>query len=74
MGTKSPTLSTLIKIGDALGVSVSDLLKEQDEKMELDTARYFARTVESLDKSDKAFVLKQFQETVYHLCRSKKSR
>lgn len=56
---KTPSLSTVVRLANALGVPVAGLLSEE--------AEYTSSLLDRLNDRDREFALRQFRELVEHL-------
>ncbi|HET6454425.1 MAG TPA: helix-turn-helix transcriptional regulator [Armatimonadota bacterium] len=57
IGKRTPSLRTLARLDQALGVSISDLVAIEGEKNKLDLADFISRSLGNLDKDQSEFVL-----------------
>lgn len=67
MAVKTPSVSTLLAIDDALELDVSELLSSGKKHAWVDSAQEIGRIMQSLGKEDSQFVLDQFIATVSHM-------
>lgn len=65
IGDKTPSLSTLAKLADALGTSVSELLADETSTGEI--TDYISHLLGSLDGANREFAIRQFRALVEHL-------
>jgi transcriptional regulator with XRE-family HTH domain len=63
---KTPSLSTIVRLANALEVPVADLLYEE--------AGHSGSLLDQLDEQDREFALRQFHDLVEHLHESKDPR
>jgi len=66
IGDKTPSLSTLAKLANALGTSVSELLADQRHDTD-ELVDYISHLVGDLDETNRAFAMEQFRKLVEHL-------
>lgn len=61
-GERTPSITTLVKLANALGASVSDLLDEGRDGETADLVDYVSQLLADLPEQDQQFLLRQFQE------------
>lgn len=66
LGLKIPSLSTTVRLANALGMEVSDILAGEDAKW-IDEAQELAFALRSLPDSEAEFLLKQFRMLMEHI-------
>jgi transcriptional regulator with XRE-family HTH domain len=66
IGDKTPSLSTLVKLADALGMSVTDLLADEISTAD-DLADYVSHLLSNLDEDNRQFAMGQLRALVEHL-------
>jgi transcriptional regulator with XRE-family HTH domain len=66
---RTPSLGTLSRLAQVLGVEVPYLLTDSEEAALSDVCRYVENSLGLLDEADAEFVMSQFRQMVEHLRR-----
>lgn len=72
IGRKTPSLRTLARLAEALGVDICDLLVKEKTREELDSIQYISRSLSSLGDSDTEFAKALLRFVVEYLKREQK--
>lgn len=66
-GVKTPSLDTLVELGEALEIDAADLIRKREETSDLDRAKNISDALNGLSPEDAAFVLEELLHLTAHL-------